>query len=353
MARPVSPDVVILGSRRRGRLEAIVARASSPQHLVLRARIVLLAWRGWTNTAIAAELKASVTTVRTWRRRFVVGGLPALADRPRSGRPEVYGPDMRLRVIALATGVPPEGTSAWTHVLIAEQLAPTGISASQVGRILAEADLKPHRVRGWLNRLDDEQFWTQAAAVCDLYLRPPSDAVLLSIDEKTGIQAKSRRYRDRPMGAGRPARREFEYRRQGTVSIIAAMNVTNGEVLTEWITRNNSETFCGFLTMLDQVIDPDIDIHLIMDNGSSHTSRATRAWLAAHPRFKVTYTPKHARWLNMVELFFSTLTRGLLRRGDFASREDLDGKITDFVIRHNRNARPYRWTYDAQVEHTR
>jgi transposase len=353
MTRPVSGDVVILGSRRRGKLEATVARASSPQRLVLRARIVLLAWREWTNTAIAAELRVSVTTVRMWRHRFVAGGLPALADRPRIGRPEVYGPDVRLRVIATATSVPPEGASAWTHALIAGQLAATEISASQVGRILAEADLRPHRVRGWLNRLDDEQFWTQAAAVCELYLRPPAGAVLLSVDEKTGIQAKSRRYPDQPMSAGSPARREFEYRRHGTVSIVAAMNVTSGQVLTEWIARNNSQTFTGFLTMLDQVIDPGLDIHLIMDNGASHTSRATRAWLLAHPRFKVTYTPKHASWLNMVELFFSVLTRGLLRRSDFASREDLDSKITDFVIRHNKTAHPYQWTYDADAEHIR
>ncbi|MFI7643836.1 IS630 family transposase [Nonomuraea sp. NPDC049400] len=246
--------------------------------MVLRARIVLLAWRNWTNAAIAAELKVSVTTVRTWRRRFVKGGLPALEDRPRSGRPATYGPDVRLRVIAAATSVPPEGVSVWTHTLIAGHLADTRISPSQVGRILAEADLRPHRVRGWLHRLDDEQFWAQAAAVCDLYLRPPAGTVLLSVDEKTGMQAKSRRHPDQSMRPGRLVRREFEYRRHGTVSIVAAMNVANGEVLSEWIARNDSVTFIGFLSRLEQAIAPDLAIHLIMDNGSSHTSRATRAY---------------------------------------------------------------------------
>ncbi len=173
MARAVSRDVVFLGSRRKAKLEAIVRRASAPQALVLRARIVLLAHANWANARIAARLGCAVATVRTWRRRFVRGGIPALADRPRSGRPEVYGPDVRLRIVAAATSAPPEGTSVWTYGLIAGQLAGTGISASQAGRILADLELRPHRVRGWLNRVDDEQFWEQAAAVCDRYLRPP------------------------------------------------------------------------------------------------------------------------------------------------------------------------------------
>src|ERR1022692_2291533 len=173
MARAASRDVVVLGSRRKAKLEAIVRRSSAPQSLVLRARIVLLAHASWPSSRIAAELGCAVNTVRTWRRRFARGGMPALSDRARSGRPEVYGPDVRLRIVAAATSVPPQGTSAWTHALIAGQLAGTGISASQAGRILADLELRPHRVRGWLNRAGDDQFWAQAAAVCDVYLRPP------------------------------------------------------------------------------------------------------------------------------------------------------------------------------------
>ena len=177
--------------------------------------------------------------------------------------------------------------------------------------------------------------------------------MLISVDEKTGIQAKSRKHPQIPARAGRDARREFEYARHGTVCIIAAMNVTTGEVITERIDRNNSAAFTAFLAMLDQMIPPHLRIHLIMDNGSSHTSRATRAWLAAHPRFSVTYTPKHASWLNMVEQWLGVLTRRLLRRGDFPSRDDLEAKITAFTIRHNKNARPYKWGYDAGAEHAR
>jgi transposase len=179
----------------------------------------------------------------------------------------------------------------------------------------------------------------------------PAGTVLISVDEKTGIQAKSRKHPEIPGWPGRDARREFEYVRHGTVSILAAMNVATGEVIAERIDRNDSAAFTRFLAMLDQMTPPHLRIHLIMDNGSSHTSRATRARLAAHPRFAVTYTPKHASWLNMIEQWFGALTRRLLRRGDFTSRDDLEAKITAFTIRHNKNARPYRWSYDADAEH--
>jgi transposase len=345
--------VIVLGNRRRARLEKLVARATAPQRLVQRAKMVLLAWRGRSDAEIAAEVGAHVETVRTWTARYSSGGLPALADRPRSGRPEVYGPTVRVRIIATATSVPPAGESQWSHRQIAAELADTGISPAQVGRVLAAADLKPHRVRGWLARRDDEAFWEQAAAVCDRYLDPPAGTVLISIDEKTGIQAKSRKYAERPMAQGRPARREFEYVRHGTVSIIAAMEVATGQVWAERIRRNDSATFIAFLRRLDQAIDPKLKIHLVLDNGSSHTSKATKAWLTTCPRFSVTYTPKHASWLNMVELWFSVLTRRLLRRGDFLSPEDLENKITEFAVRYNTTAKPFDWKYDARAEHAR
>lgn len=168
------------------------------------------------------------------------------------------------------------------------------------------------------------------------------------MDEKTGIQAKSRKYRTRRGGPGRPERREFEYRRHGTVSLMAALNVADGAIRPKIIDRNNSETFLAFLTEIDQDTPSHLRIHLVMDNGSSHTSKSTRAWLAAHPRFTVTYTPKHASWLNMVELVFSILTRRLLRRGEFTSREHLANKIIKFFTHYNRTAKPFRWTYDGR-----
>jgi len=346
---------VRLTVKRRRKLEQIVRAATSQQRLVRRARIVLLAADGMANAGIACGLGCSVVMVRTWRGRFAAGGIPGLFDKPRSGRPELHGPCGRLAVIAVATSLPPEGESQWSQAMIAGHLRGRGlaISAATVGRVLGEAHLRPHKVRGWLNRADDPAFWIRAGQVCRLYLDPPPGTVLISVDEKTGIQAKSRKHPQVPARPGRDARREFEYVRHGTVSVLAAMNVTTGEVIAERIHRNDSPAFIKFLGMLHQMIPPHLRIHLIMDNGSSHTSRVTRAWLAAHPRVTVTCTPKHASWLNMIEQWFGVLTRRLLRRGEFTSRDDLEAKITAFTIRYNKTARPYRWSYDAGTEHAR
>lgn len=350
MARASSNDVIVLGKRRRKRLERLVARATAPQHLVLRAKIVLAAWRRESNAKIARELWVCVDTVRKWRARFRRDGIPGLFDRARPGRPLVYGIDAQLLIVATVTGQPPEVDSHWTHRGIAQHLhEQVGISASQIGRILASLDIKPHRVRGWLNRPADPAFHTKAQAVCALYLHPPADTVLISVDEKTCMQARSRKRATRPVRAGQPERREFEYRRHGTVSLMAAMNVTTGTVHPKIITRNDSDTFIEFLTELAATVPPTLKIHLILDNGSSHTSKQTRKWLAEHPRFTVTYTPCHASWLNMIEIFFSILTRRVLRRGDFASRDDLITKITTFITTYNRTAKPFRWTYDAKL----
>ena len=188
--------------------------------------------------------------------------------------------------------------------------------------------------------------------MCHLYHDPPADTVLFSVDEKTAMQARSRKRATRPVRPGQLERREFEYIHHGTVSLMAAMNVTTGTVHHKIITRNDSTTFIEFLTELAQTIDPTKKIHRILDNGSSHTSKQTRTWLREHPRFTVTYTPVHASWLNMVEIFFSIMTRRMLHRGDFASRNDLANKITTFIQTYNKTAKPFRWTYDAKLLRT-
>ncbi len=327
-----------------------MARATAPQRLVLRAKIALAAGRGEATATIARNLGICEDTVRKWRGRFRGEGMPGLLDRPRSGRPPVYGIEDQLLIVATVTQQTPETDSQWTHRALAEYLAqPVGIGASQIGRILASLDLKPHRVRGWLNRPADPAFHTKAQAVCQLYLDPPADAVLFSVDEKTAMHARSRKRATRSLRPGQVERREFEYVRHGTVSLMAAMNVTTGTIHPEIITRNDSTTFIAFLTELAQTVDPTKKIHLILDNGSSHTSKQTRKWITEHPRFTVTYTPTHASWLNMVEIFFSILTRRMLRRGDFASRDDLINKITNFINAYNSTAKPFRWTYDAKL----
>ena len=233
---------VQLSIKRRRKLEQIVRAGTSPQRLVLRARIVLAAAAGNANAQIARELGCSANVVRTWRRRFAVRGIPGLFDRPRPGRPETHGPSARLAVIATATSVPPDGESQWSQAMIAAHLGERGlaISPATVGRALAEARVRPHKVRGWLNRADDPSFWIRAGQVCRLYRNPPPGTVLVSIDEKTGIQAKSRKHPQIPAVPGRDARREFEYARHGTISLLAAMNVTTGQVIAERINRSDS-----------------------------------------------------------------------------------------------------------------
>ncbi|MEH6374732.1 IS630 family transposase [Streptomyces sp. KLMMK] len=342
--------VVALEAQVRERLMRTVASAKSEVRAVLRARIVLAAADGLANGAIARELDVSVNTVRKWRGRFAARGVDGLRDAERSGRPKAYGPEVRVAIVATAASAPPRPEATWSHRAIAEQVSGTcfaPVSASQVGRILADLDLKPHKVRSGLTRRDNPGFWQRASEACALYLDPPEGAVVLSIDEKTAIAARSRRHPGRPARPGEPARREFEYRRHGTVSLVAALDVHTGEVLTEVITRNDAATFTAFLERLDRVIAPSREIHVVLDNGSSHTARHTTTWLAAHPRWRVRWTPPHASWLNQVELFFSALTRRVLRQGDFASRDDLIEKLEAYTIGHNETARPYRWTYEG------
>ncbi|MFI7548078.1 IS630 family transposase [Actinoplanes sp. NPDC049599] len=343
----VKAVTVVLDEQIRRRLSSTARSARAPARDVLRAKIVLAAADGLSNTRIAAGLQVGVDTIRKWRGRFAAAGLAGLSDDKRSGRPRRHSAEVRVQVIAVATSAPPFPESTWSHRRIADRLAGTGISPSQVGRILADCDLRPYRVRGWLTRKDDPMFWTRARDVCDLYLNPPADAVVLSIDEKTAIAARSRKHPGRTAAPGRPARQEFEYVRHGTVSIVAALDVRTGQAITEPILRNDSVTFQRFLTMLDTSIDPAKQIHVVLDNGSSHVAKATRAWLAAHPRWHVHWTPVHASWLNQVEMYFSALTRRVVRHGNFPSREDLITKIETYVIEKNTTAKPYRWTYDG------
>jgi transposase len=182
-----------------------------------------------------------------------------------------------------------------------------------------------------------------------LYLNPPGEkAVVLSIDEKTAIQAKRRIKADQPPARGRVRRREFEYRRDGTASLLAALDVHSGEVTGKIIKRNNSVTFCEFLEEIDASVPSDYKVIVILDNGSSHVSKATRKWLEAHPRFEAHYTPKHASWVNQIELFFSILQRKVIRNGDFANRADLIDKLLRFIDEYDKTAKPFAWTYSAQ-----
>jgi transposase len=345
---PTIPPLLVSDAER-AELQRRVRAHTTPQRAVKRARVVLLAADGVPNRQIAPLVGMDPHTVAQWRRRFEAERLAGLEDRQRPGRPLVYGHDDRLRIVAQVTQEPPDPASHWSHAQLAGALADIGISASQIGRILADLDLKPHRVRGWITRPDDPTFWERAADVCGLYLVPPTNALVLSVDEKTGIGARSRtRPLTRP-APGRPSRQEHEYVRHGTATLLAALDVHRGGVVQAIdVDRNTAANFIAFLDDLDTRVPTDLEVHLVLDNGSSHIANATRWWFVDHPRFHAHYTPTHASWLNQVELFFSILARRLLKHGEFASVEDLVAKVMAFIADYNRTAKPFRWTYEGR-----
>ncbi len=349
-------EPLVITDEERSELERRARAHTSTQREVRRARVILLCAEGVPLRQIDEVVGIDQHQVGVWRRRFLERRLDGLADLARSGRPRRLGHDERLKMAAIATSErdPADPVATWTYIEVAERLRAEGIevSVSQVWRILASMDIDLTKVRGWLNRRDDPEFWERVRDVCGLYLNPPEQALVLSVDEKTSIQAKSRTHRDQPAQPGRRRRREFEYVRHGTASLFAALDVHSGTVLAEPIpTReaggNNSVNFCAFLDEIDATVDPALDIHIILDNGSSHGSQHTAAWFAAHPRWHVHYTPKHASWVNQIELFFSILQRKVITNGDFPSRDDLIAKLLAFIASYNEKAKPFRWTYAA------
>lgn len=314
-----------------------------------RARLVLLAAAGESNRAIADKVGMHYNQVAVWRRRYAEQGLGGLDDEARSGRPVVYDHDDVLQMVHLVTTDPPDGQARWTCELVAARMHEQGvpISASQVWRIFDGLDLKPWQTQSWLTS-HDPQFWERAADVCGLYLDPPTNAIVWSVDEKSGMQAKSRVNPTRPAVPGTPVRREFEYRRHGTAVLFAALNVHAGDIA-GWVTDSTrADNFVAFLSDLVDQTPAGLELHCIVDNLSAHTTAAVEAFLDEHTHVFLHHTPTHASWLNQIELFFSILQRRLLRYGEFDSVEDLADRVIDFINNYNRAARPFRWTYDGR-----
>lgn len=336
----------------RAELERRARAHTSSQRAARRARVILLCADGVPLRQIAGAVGMDQHQVGLWRRRFLDRRLDGLKDQPRPGRPRRLGHDERLKMAAIATSErdPADPVATWTCFEVAAEMLAEGIqvSVSQVWRILAAMDIDLTKVRGWLNRRDDPTFWDRVRDICGLYLSPPERALVLSVDEKTSIQAKQRRHPDQPARRGRHRRREFEYVRHGTASLFAALDVHSGQVLAKPIPgKNDSVNFCEFLDGIEATVDPKLKIHVVLDNGSSHVSKATKAWFAVHPRWVVHYTPVHASWVNQVELFFSILQRKVIRNGNFTSRSDLVDKLLAFIADYDKTARPFKWTYAA------
>ncbi len=328
-------------------LVAIVRAPTSEQRMVTRARVVLAAAEGKPNRQIAREVGLSERKVGVWRNWFAERRLDGLGDLPRPGKPRVYDHDKQIEVFKTACSEPPEGETHWTVRSLAETV---GVGKSQTHAFLAQADLKPHQVRSWLTSLDPD-FDTKQADVCGLYLSPPENAIVVSLDEKTSIQARQPIRKELPIEPGKPARREFEYKRHGVQALLAALLVHPGEVIGEVYDRNTRIEFLDFLDRLETEIPAGKEVHAILDNLQVHKTPEVNEWLEDHPRWTFHFTPTHASWLNQIELFFSILTRRLLRRGIFTSKADLRTQLLAFVERYNPTAKPFAWTYQGKPLH--
>ena len=350
-APPRSAVRIRVVGRVRRELKRIIRAHTSEQCMVLRARTVLLAASGLNNSEVAWQLDTDVKTVRKWRGRFQAEGIAGLEDRPRPGRPPRFDSKQKSELFTLVVSPPPEPYGRWTMDLLVDHLIGSGfvtcISRETVSLWLRSADLKPHRVKYWLNSKDPD-FNLKRDRVLELYKKKPPDGRVLCIDEKTSIQALEKIAPDAAVAARRARRVEFEYRRHGTVNLIASFEVHTGRVAAQCVDRNDSSAFIAFLKGLLRHY-PKGKLYLVLDNGTTHRSNQTREFLARHPRLVPVFLPTHASWLNQVEIWFSALSRQALKNVSFVSQEALRLRILAYVEAHNRElAAPYAWTYDGQ-----
>lgn len=342
MARPAIS--IHLTSEEKEKLMALADRPKTEQRLAQRAKIILLAAEDHENRIIAKRVGLSVVKVCKWRQRFALFRLEGIQDQPRSGRPPQYNHDQRLQVINQACQ-PPSPQTHWTARDLAKKLSGTvGMSKSSIALLLKEIDLKPHQMQMWLNSRDPD-FAAKEAEVVGLYLNPPENALVISVDEKTGMQALEPIRPTRPMQPGRPEKREFEYKRHGTLSLFAALLVHKGEVIAQTASQHTHAEFLEFLKRLHRQCSKRKHLHLIVDNLATHKHKKVKEWISKHPRVHLHFTPTHASWLNQIELWFSILGRRLLKRGIFKSTEDLAQQVVNFIEDYNQTAKPFAWTY--------
>jgi transposase len=354
-------------------LRAIARAPTSEQRLVTRARIVLRAADGVANQHIARELGVALMTVKLWRRRYAEAGIAGLADAPRPGHPPTYGREERDRVVALAMGPPPEGTSHWSVRRMARE---TGMSPSTVHRVWRELRLQPHRTETF-KFSTDPALEAKIRDVVGLYLDPPDGAIVLSIDEKTQIQALDRTQPMLPLRPGQVERHTHDYTRHGTTCLFAALEVGSGKVTTDTRERHTHDykrhgttclfaaievgsghvttdhrarhTGADFLAFMRRVARayPEGELHVVLDNVSTHSTPAVKAWLERHPRITFHFTPTSASWMNQIETWFGILTRQAIRRGSFTSVKELIAMIEVFTRQWNEGSSPFTWVKTA------
>jgi transposase len=341
---------VKLARKEREELLSLIGRKTAAQRDVMRARIALWAHEGHSNTVIARELGVSVQTVSAWRTRIAQQGAQGLREGERSGRPPRITQETRLQLIALACEAQePEGRVTPTLDEIVARAIERGIveqiSRSHVQRILQAGDVRPHRVKQWLHS-PDPAFREKVNVICKLYRKAPRDAVVLSVDEKTGIQAVERKHPGRAPAPGRLRRREFEYIRHGTQALIAALDVHTGRVLADCRERRTQDDLVAFMERVSAAY-PGRQVHVIWDNLNTHCARAVwQAFNTRHgERFHFHFTPLHASWVNQIELWFARYTRRVLRHASHSSTAHLRERTEQFIRAHNQAARPFKWSF--------
>ena len=340
-----SAAITVVSDDQRAILERWVGAQKTPQSVATRARIVLRAAAGESNSQIARELGVSRPTVILWRERFAEGGPPALAEtKPGRGRKPTIPTAKVKAIIAATTQTTPPGETHWSCRTMA---AAQGVSPATVQRIWDAHGLKPHRVRTF-KLSNDPRFFEKLTDVVGLYLNPPEKAIVLCVDEKSQIQALDRTQASLPMKKGRAGTMTHDYKRNGTTTLFAALSMLDGTVIGECLPRHRHQEFLKFLRTLDREFPGEVELHLIVDNYRTHKHANVDAWLAKHPRFKLHFIPTSSSWLNLVERWFRELTDKAIRRGVFHSVPELIAAIDEYLAAHNGDPKPFVWTASAE-----
>jgi transposase len=335
-----TPSTVV-GDEERLLLERWVNAHGTPQSVAMRARIVLLAAEGRSNSEIARRLPVSRPTVILWRRRFLTDGPRALTEvLPGRGRKRTISAAKVKAIVQATTQTVPAGQTHWSTRTMARA---QGVSAATVQRVWDAHGLQPHRARTF--KLSTDPLFTEKLTdVVGLYLNPPEKALVLCVDEKSQIQALDRTQPSLPMKPGRAGTMTHDYKRNGTTTLFAALSTLDGSVVGQCLPRHRHQEFLKFLRTLDRELPGELDLHLIVDNYRTHKHANVDAWLAKHPRFHLHFTPTSSSWLNLVERWFRELTEKALRRGVFHSVPDLIAAIEEFLKAHNDDPKPFVWT---------
>lgn len=341
--RPKAPLMVT--AEQRETLERWARRPTSAQALAQRARAVLLCGEGKTNLAVAAKVGLTDQTVGKWRRRFIQQGVDGLLDEPRPGAPRMITDADVERVLTRTLETSPSGATHWSTRSMAER---AGLTQSAVSRIWRAFALQPHRAETF-QLSKDPLFIEKVRDIVGLYMRPPEKALVLSVDEKTQVQALDRTQPLLPMRPGQIERRTHDYKRHGTVSLFAALDVKTGQVLGQCHRRHRSVEFRKFLDRIDAAVPADLHIHVILDNYGTHKTALIQRWLAQRPRYHLHFTPTSASWLNLVERWFAALTEKQLRRGVHRSTRELEEAIHSYLHATNQDPKPFVWTKTADA----